>query len=145
MKYRTLIRTFLPMVVASLASGCAALSPSESLMPAGAVPVPMTAQYQSWFRSTEACSGIRGTVENLQFYVVPGVETFATPDGQKVGEWISEGGNHRIVLAGNYQDHEMVVRHELLHALLRQAGHPDEYFVNRCQLTWDSWTQGQAD
>ena len=132
------------MVVALIGTGCTALAPSESLMPAGAVPVPLTAQYRSWFESTQECSGLRGDLAAVQFYVVPGVETFATPDGQKVGEWIAEQGNHRIIIAGNYQGHEMVVRHELLHALLKQAGHPDEFFVTRCQLTWESWTQNQA-
>lgn len=145
MKNRTLILACMPVLLGTMGAGCASLTPSESLMPAGAVPVPMTAQYQGWFQTTEQCSGLRGNLASVQFYVVPGVETFATPDGQKVGEWISEGGNHRIIIAGNYQDHEMVVRHELLHALLKQDGHPDEYFVTRCQLTWDSWTQGQAD
>jgi hypothetical protein len=32
-----------------------------------------------------------------------------------------------------------VVRHEMLHALLGRQGHPSEYFVTRCGLTWASW------
>ena len=90
----------------------------------------------------EACSGRTGNLATVQFYVVPGVETFETRDGPQVGVWIGEGASHRIVIAGNYQGNEMVVRHELLHTLLRQTGHPEEYFVNRCRLTWESWNSG---
>jgi hypothetical protein len=120
-------------------SGCAALAPSQTLMPSGAVPVAAPAAYREWFQRTEACSGRTGDLDAVQFYVVPGVETFETRDGPQVGVWIGEGGSHRIVIAGNYQAHEMVVRHELLHTLLRQTGHPEEYFVTRCGLTWESW------
>ena len=124
-------------------SGCAALAPSQAVMPEGAVPVAAPAVYREWFQRTEACSGRSGNLDAVQFYVVPGVETFETRDGPQVGVWIGEGGSHRIVIAGNYQGHEMVVRHELLHTLLRQTGHPEEYFVSRCRLTWESWNSGQ--
>jgi len=123
-------------------SGCAALAPSQAVLPAGAVPVAAPAVYREWFQRTEACSGRSGNLQAVQFYVVPGVETFETRDGPQVGVWIGEGGSHRIVIAGNYQGHEMVVRHELLHTLLRQTGHPEEYFVSRCRLTWESWNSG---
>lgn len=131
-------------ILGSLAlSGCAALAPSQAVMPEGAVPVAAPAVYREWFQRTEACSGRSGNLDAVQFYVVPGVETFETRDGPQVGVWIGEGGSHRIVIAGNYQGHEMVVRHELLHTLLRQTGHPEEYFVSRCRLTWESWNSGQ--
>lgn len=130
-------------VLGSLAlSGCAALAPSQAVMPEGAVPVAAPAVYREWYQRTEACSGRTGNLDAVQFYVVPGVETFETRDGPQVGVWIGEGGSHRIVIAGNYQGHEMVVRHELLHTLLRQTGHPEEYFVSRCRLTWESWNSG---
>ena len=95
--------------------------------------------YLEWHAKTEHCSGRTGSFSTLRFYVVPGVETFPTRDGLKVGEWVTEGTSSRIVVAGKYQDHEMVVRHEMLHSLLRAEGHPSEYFVNRCRLTWESW------
>ena len=53
--------------------------------------------------------------------------------------WEKAGSVTRIIIAGHYTDHEMVVRHEMLHHLLDREGHPAEFFVNRCQLTWDSW------
>ena len=144
MSFRTVARTLMIAGLPALGSACSALAPSEPAVPAGAVALVMPAVYREWFQKTEACSGRSGNVAAVQFYVVPGVETFATADGPKVGEWISDGAGDRVIIAGNYQLHEMVVRHELLHALLRQSGHPAEYFVSRCGLTWESWNSGNG-
>ena len=137
-----IIRNALSTLGGFALSGCAALAPSQEALPQGAVPMAAPAVYREWFQRTEACSGRTGNLAAVQFYVVPGVETFETRDGPQVGVWIGEGTSHRIVIAGNYQGHEMVVRHELLHTLLRQTGHPEEYFVSRCRLTWESWNSG---
>lgn len=53
--------------------------------------------------------------------------------------WIKEGDRSNIVLAGAFQDHEMVVRHEMLHALIGAAGHPQGMFEGACRLTWETW------
>ena len=120
-------------------AACEALSPTEPLpenaQPLAAVPP----EFQKWWQATEACSGQAGRIEMIQWYVVPGARTIQTPDGPKVGWWSHSAAGVRIVLAGNYADNELVVRHEMLHALLDRAGHPPQYFTARCQLTWDSW------
>ncbi len=123
----------------ALISACSTLAPHDIPLPAGAVQVVAPVIYQEWQERTEACSGLTGNFSAIQWYVVPGVETFSTDQGLKVGQWIREGGQNKIVIAGNYQNHEMVVRHEILHSLLEREGHPPEYFVTRCHLTWDSW------
>ena len=128
-----------------LASACTSLAPHESTLPAGAVPVATPAIYREWHQKTEACSGLKGDFSTVQFYVVPAVETFPTEAGPKVGLWTSEHGVNRIVIAGEYQNHEMVVSHELLHALLAREGHPAEYFVERCHLTWETWNSAAGD
>jgi hypothetical protein len=38
----------------------------------------------------------------------------------------------------------MVVRHEMLHELMRRAGHPNPPFGNGCPLTWETWPSSQA-
>ena len=53
--------------------------------------------------------------------------------------WSRRKADVLIVVAGVFADSEMVVRHEMLHALLDQTGHPDGYFVDKCHLTWQSW------
>ena len=70
---------------------------------------------------------------------MPGVRTFETDTGEKVGYWLKSHQGTRIILAGDYRDHELVVRHEILHDLLGREGHPDAYFRNRCSLTWDTF------
>jgi len=133
---RPIGRTFLPALLIPLL-GCT--TEPASALPDGAQEfVPPTA-YQVWWASTEGCSGIRGTLGRIKWYVVPGVSTFPTAEGEKVGIRIKTGDEVRIVLAGNYVEHEMVVRHEMLHALLNRAGHPAEYFQDRCHLTWETW------
>jgi len=136
---RSLHRILISLCLPAFASACNALAPSEIELPSGAVQIAAPAVYREWLAKTESCSGRTVDFSTLEFYVVPGVETFPTHAGAKVGEWMTAGKASRIVIAGNYQGHEMVVRHELLHALLRAEGHPSEYFVNRCKLTWESW------
>jgi hypothetical protein len=128
------------LVLAGLASGCSSLSPSEPRLPAGSVALAAPPAYREWHQLTQQCSGLSDDFSAIQFYVVPGVDTFPTEAGPKVGLWQREAGVNRIVIAGNYAEHEMVVRHEMLHALLQREGHPASYFVDRCHLTWESWS-----
>ena len=133
------------LALAGALSGCAAVTePQPATLPPGAVEVAAPAIYREWSDRTEACSGLKGNFSSVKWYVVPGVETFETDQGPKVGMWTLHGTTDRIVIAGVYQNTEMVVRHELLHHLLGQAGHPAEYFVTRCHLTWDSWNSAQG-
>lgn len=125
--------------------GCSSLAPSEPDLPVGAVRLAVGDEYQTWFARTAACSGLRGQFNEIQWFVVPDVETFTTAAGPKVGMWEKTGNVARIIIAGRYTGHEMVVRHEMLHHLLDREGHPVEYFVDRCKLTWDSWPSATAD
>ncbi len=118
--------------------GCSGFEPSSAL-PAGAQAITAPAVYQAWWDKTEACSELQGGFGRIRWYEVPGATTFDTDMGPKVGLWIQNGNAVLIVVAGNYVNHEMVVRHEMLHALLAEEGHPSEYFVRRCHLTWESW------
>jgi len=122
-----------------LVGACAGFSPSDSPLPALAVRVDAPDQYRSWFESTAACSGLDGEFQAIEWYVVPGADQFVVDGAPRVGMWQRVGGRSQIVVAGNYTGHEMVVRHEMLHHLLGREGHPSEIFVNRCQLTWESW------
>ena len=120
-------------------ASCGAFSPSDASLPLGAVAMVAPAEYHGWFQKTEVCSGLSRDIQSVQWYVVPGVETFATDAGPKVGVWERTGGTARIIIAGHWVHHEMAVRHEMLHHLLDREGHPQEYFVERCHLTWESW------
>ncbi len=121
----------------ALATGACATEPSADVSGSEAVVAP--AEYQAWWSATEHCSGLSGNFSNIEFYQVPGVSTFPSAVGTVVGLWNHDGNKNRITLAGNYLDNELVVRHEMLHALLERTGHPVEYFVTKCGLTWESW------
>jgi hypothetical protein len=119
-------------------AGCETFGPRAAL-PAGVVRLAPPAEYHTWWEATEACSGESQRFERVEWYVVPGARTFSTSDGLKVGEWSHSSAGVQIVLADAYADNELVVRHEMLHALLDREGHPAEYFEGRCRLTWESW------
>jgi hypothetical protein len=112
-------------------------------LPDGAIPFAPPAEYATWFERTEGCAAISGRFTAIQWLVVPGVETFNTDQGLKVGMWARRGDHQVIIIAGNYRDHEMVVRHEMLHSLIGERGHPAEFFEQRCHLTWETWTQAE--
>lgn len=103
--------------------------------PLGASTWSPPANYKAWWLRTQECSGKTGEFSEVKWFVVPG-ESFECPDGKCVGRW--EPGQ-RIYIASTYVTHEMVVRHEMLHALLNRSGHPNPPFAAGCQLTWDTW------
>jgi len=137
-----LLRVGIALLVALAVSGCA-LEPSSPL-PAGAIGMTPAPDFAVWWSRTEQCSGINGDFGAIQWYVVPGARTFQSEIGEVVGLWSKSDETTRITIAGDWSDNELVVRHEMLHALLNREGHPPEYFVQKCALTWASWNGGQA-
>ncbi|MCL4865952.1 MAG: hypothetical protein KJZ47_08670 [Gemmatimonadales bacterium] len=136
---------FAPILLGgALLSGCSAVEPTDSDLPALAVRIEAPAQFRTWFEQTEACSGLTAAFEAVDWYVVPGVDQFEADGAPRVGMWQRDGDRSQIVVAGNYQNHEMVVSHEILHHLMGRQGHPDQMFVERCQLTWESWNSRTA-
>ncbi len=122
----------------ALLLGCQGFEPVSPL-PSGAIAIEAPANYQLWWEKTESCSGLSADYASVEWYVVPGVTTFPTEDGEKVGLWVRSAGATRIIIAGFYRDSELVVRHEILHELLGREGHPEDYFRDRCRLTWDTF------
>lgn len=87
--------------------------------------------YARWWSMVEGCSGLQGSMSEVSWYDVPGSETVEYPGNEVSGYW--SAASNRIVLAGNLTLAGDVVRHEMLHALLRNVkGHPREYFLERC-------------
>lgn len=85
-------------------------------------------EYALWWKLTERCAGRTADLGDFHWYVVPGVAVFS--DKQLEGE--ENSTTKRIILAGKMVDSGGVVRHEMLHALLSQHGHPAEYFQQKC-------------
>lgn len=125
--------------------GCGTLEPSEPALPPLAVRVEAPAVYQQWFAATASCSGLSGTSQTIEWYVIPGARSFQMDGADRVGMWQRVDGKSQIVIAGAYAEHEMVVRHEILHHLLGEKGHPEKLFADQCRLTWERWQEASAD
>ena len=116
------------MALATLLAAC-------GFDPAGSQAWEPPAIYREWWAATEACSGLSGDFDRIEWMIVPG-ESFECSSGQCVGHW---DPGHTIFIAENWKEHEMVVRHEMLHELMRRSGHPNPPFGQGCPLTWETW------
>ncbi|HUQ19147.1 MAG TPA: hypothetical protein VM099_05995 [Gemmatimonadaceae bacterium] len=96
-----------------------------------AVELSLPAVYARWWSMVENCSGLTGSMEAVSWYQVPNSSTVVDNDGEVSGYW--SPASNRIVLAGNLILIGSIVRHEMLHAIVRQTnGHSREYFLGRC-------------
>lgn len=123
-------RTFLVLLSIAAVSCTDPLAP----LPRGAVALdPLPSQYVSWWSDVEQCSGLHGDLELVRFFVVPGASQIPAPGHQELvqGYWDPRG--NEIVIGGFYESSALLVRHEMLHALLHGGGdHPPEYFRDKC-------------
>jgi hypothetical protein len=111
----------------------ACTTPTEPRFPDDAIPLDVPPQFALWWRMTEACSGLRGDLHAVRWYVQPGVETLHIPgdhEGQYGGYWWAIG--NRILLTEKAVTEGWLVRHEMLHALIGRAGHPRAAFGDGC-------------
>jgi hypothetical protein len=102
-----------------------------------AAPLPSNSQrftappvYQLWWSMVQACSGHTGNLAAVEWYVVPGADSISDGSEGVAGYWSSS--DNRIVLIGSGEFNGPLVRHEMLHALVRVDGHPRSEFVRRC-------------
>jgi hypothetical protein len=100
-----------------------ALPPTATVL----VPPPV---YEKWWTMTESCSGVTRRMSDVSWFVVPGVTQFQL-NGEAVSGYWTEGSN-RIVLADSSRLDGSVVRHEMLHALIKGSGHPRSAFLEKC-------------
>jgi hypothetical protein len=120
------LRTF--FLALPLLAACDLTGPA---LPAGAVQFVPPAVYQQWWQLVEACSGSAGSFAGVLWYRVPGVGAIPLGDGTSVNaRW--DASQNRIILAGDTEYAGDLVRHEMLHALLRSGGHPRKAFIARC-------------
>jgi hypothetical protein len=111
-----------------LLEGC---DPTGSLLPFGAERFVPPKVYEEWWQLTEQCSGLTGDFAAVSWYHVPGAVDIPPGDGSLVnGRW--DEAENRIILGGESERAGDLVRHEMLHALLRASGHPRQQFIARC-------------
>ena len=115
---------------AMIALTALACSESTQPLPTGSVRFTPPPVYSLWWSMAEACSGHTGALRDIQWYTVPNADSIPAGDDEVSGYWSSS--NNRIVLIGAGQFNGTLVRHEMLHALLRVNGHPRSQFVGAC-------------
>jgi hypothetical protein len=116
---------FFTFLSAVTIAGCNA---PNALLPSGAEPFVAPAVYSRWWDLTQACSGRRRDLQQITWYRVPG-DRFLLRGEPVGGYW--DGQRNAIVLADSLVENGPFVRHEMLHALPAEAGHPTE-FVDAC-------------
>lgn len=115
------------MPCCTLLAGFIACRGTTDPLPASARLLQPLAPYRTWWQLVEGCSGLTGSFDAVQWYVADHV----SPDDNTVdAKWLSSG--NRVVLTPASSRDGGVVRHEMLHALLRRGGHPTEYFGAKC-------------
>jgi hypothetical protein len=145
MPFRSLVSGCRSAAIAAcsgLALSCRGLT--DPPLPRGAERFTAPPAYARWWTVTEACSGITRPLGTVTFYRAPHAET--VPDGaygEVAGYW--SRASNRIVLAGASAGDGPVVRHEMLHALVRTGGHPPAYFQGRCAGVVDCPATGCRD
>ncbi len=117
-----------------LLMGCEAITNPLSVPPDGVTfgPPPI---YQTWWRETEACSGITADFHRVRWFTAP----LVTVNGTRVAAYtnwkhhaISMDAKLAFVADTGYVPAIMSIRHEMLHDLIQQSGHPTEFFVVKC-------------
>jgi hypothetical protein len=98
-------------------------------LPGGSERFDAPPEYRLWWSMVESCSGLQGSLADVDWFVVPGSTSITVGDGVYSGYWFEQG--NRIVLAANGQTEGTLVRHEMLHALTR-GGHTRNEFLERC-------------
>ena len=78
--------------------------------------------YARWWDMTQSCSGITGSLAAVSWLVVPGTSDFQFKGQTVSGYWTA--GSNSIVIADSVQLDGSVIRHEMLHALIKGSGHP---------------------
>jgi hypothetical protein len=85
--------------------------------------------YTRWWNMVQSCSGAVGDLSAVSWYrtALPLIPL----DGSSVTAYWSQATN-RVVVTDQFLLDGAVIRHEMLHSLIRRAGHPREYFVEKC-------------
>jgi hypothetical protein len=119
-----------PSVLLPLLLCCAchdSLAPTDAAP--GAVAVPVSAEYRSWWVELEGCVGLTAPLA-AQFYLVPEGERLTDPNTGREAEglWIGHSGgpgSGDILVRARSEHREPLLKHEMLHAILYRGDHDD--------------------
>ena len=85
--------------------------------------------YQRWYNETAACAGLEGDFSKITWQVLEGSGWYDDDGSFILGKWYWP---HTIFLPSEYVDSMFLVKHEMLHDLRQEGGHPTPPF-NFCE------------
>lgn len=99
-------------LVAAIALASCAHAPRASLNPhLPLLPLPITADLRRWWQEVETCTGERGEIEDVRFYMW--ADTLLAPNGLPLdGMYVRDA---KVVVVVAYDPR--IIRHEMVHAL----------------------------
>lgn len=89
---------------------------------------PIPAHYRVWWDELESCAKLSGDIDRVRFYADESQYMGQTPEGKPARAYAQRGSRPFIVFFKDARHYEGVVKHEMLHILLGEGGHPVEYF-----------------
>ena len=101
----------------------------EPVFPPAAIAFTPPPEYRVWWEVVESCSGRQASYDAVGWFRVPGFH-LAVKGESAAGVWFAS--SNRIALADGWRYNGSLVRHEMLHAVLRTGSHPTEYFHGAC-------------
>jgi len=123
------MRTLALLLTLVTAGACGSIVDPEITVPPDAVMTGPLQEYATWYRAMEICTGVSGDFSLVRWFSVPG-ERWWDPRWQQyaIGTWRAP---HDIYIADAHLDNEFVVKHEMIHDLLR-GGHTHDPRFEEC-------------
>jgi hypothetical protein len=115
-------------VTAGALSECSRLV--DPKLPPGTSPFSAPVVYARWWAMTQACSGASGSLAAVSWFET--TDTLKDPRSGVVIDGYWSAATNQIVLSASMKLDGGTVRHEMLHALLREGGHSRAQFLGRC-------------
>lgn len=99
--------------------------------------------YSKWWAMAESCAGVSRPLADVSWLIIPNTSVFLLGDQIVSAYWTAS--SNRIVLAEDTRLDGAVVRHEMVHALIRTSGHPRSVFLGKCAGVVSCSTECVAD
>lgn len=114
--------------VATLLATVGCVEPSSPSFASATLP---STSYTEWWEEASKCAGKEGPLSRITWVVRDG-SSFPCTFGTCAALWHAD---HRIEIAREWVDDEMLVKHEMLHDLLGRPGHPSPPFGGACMAS----------
>lgn len=94
--------------------------------------VPRSADMEKWWQEVQACSGLKGDIDRLKFFVVN--DSIILLKGRVYHAGAADVETHSLYFTRGNERSPFVVKHEMLHDLIGHGGHPVIPFATPCNL-----------